>query len=117
MKIVLNKRFGGFSLSNAALVRFAHLRGLTLYKYEDDGCVEFYTTPTFEVSSYFSHRLLSRTDPLLIQTIEELGDLANGPCARLAILDIAPGQQYRICDYDGKEYLEFPEEIHWEVAR
>jgi hypothetical protein len=26
------------------------------------------------------------------------------------------GQKYRICNYDGKEWLEFPEEIKWEIA-
>lgn len=58
-----------------------------------------------------------RTDPDLVAVVEELGPLASdGSGTELVIRDIAAGQLYRICEYDGKEWLEFPSDIHWSVA-
>jgi hypothetical protein len=46
-----------------------------------------------------------RTDPKLIQVIEELGDRANGRCAKLKIVEIPDGTDYEIDDYDGMESI------------
>ncbi len=59
---------------------------------------------------YTSHvletRPENRTDPLLIQVIEELGTkAASGGCADLAIVEIPDGTEYTIEDYDGNEHV------------
>jgi len=46
-----------------------------------------------------------RTNPLLIQVVEELGDEANGSCAKLKIVEIPDGIQYEIEEYDGNEHI------------
>ncbi len=46
-----------------------------------------------------------RTDPLLIQVIEELGKKANGYCASLKIVEIPDGVDYKISEYDGSEHI------------
>lgn len=48
----------------------------------------------------------NRTDPLLIQVVEELGDEASGRCAELRIIEIPDGIDYDISEYDGMESVE-----------
>ncbi len=51
-----------------------------------------------------------RTDPCLIQAIEELGEKANGYSAELKIVEIPDDVlKWEITEYDGKEIVE---EIH-----
>jgi hypothetical protein len=117
MKLVLNKTFGAFWLSPRALEALALRKGKQLYKQELDGFEYFYTTPSFEESSAWEPYSWDRTDPDLVAVVEELGSAASdGSGTELVIRDIMEGQLYRICEYDGKEWLEFPEEIKWEVA-
>ena len=52
-----------------------------------------------------SGRLENRTDPLLIRVIEELGDMANGRCAKLKVVEIPDGTDYIIDEYDGNEHI------------
>jgi hypothetical protein len=46
-----------------------------------------------------------RTDPKLIQVIEELGKKANGSCAKLKIVEIPDGIEWHIHEYDGYEHV------------
>ena len=47
-----------------------------------------------------------RTDPYLIQAIEELGSKANGSSAELKIVDIPEYVEWYINEYDGMESVE-----------
>lgn len=47
-----------------------------------------------------------RTNPLLIQIVEELGEeKAGGSCANLKIIEIPDNMEYEIEEYDGKEWV------------
>ena len=46
-----------------------------------------------------------RTDPILIEVVEELGEKADGDFADLQIVEIPDGMIYDIDDYDGIETL------------
>jgi hypothetical protein len=50
-----------------------------------------------------------RTDPKLIQVVEELGNVAAGACAKLRIIEIPDGIEYEIEEYDGMESVH---EVH-----
>lgn len=128
MKIVYSPCFGGFSLSESGIKRYAELKGLTLYpekskfgfttywtkpKEQIEGLLgedEFYSASTEEriysnkVSSenQISCREFIRHDPLLVQVVEELGDEASGDCARLRVFE-TDSRMYRIDEYDGNE--------------
>ena len=52
---------------------------------------------------YFSDRNVDRSDPFLIQAVEELGDEANGEFAELRVIEIPDGVEYEIDEYDGIE--------------
>lgn len=47
----------------------------------------------------------NRSHPILIQCIEEMGEAANGPFAKLKIVEIPAGTSYEISNYDGHESI------------
>ena len=137
-KIVYNACYGGFSLSDAAIERYAEIKGITLY-YDNDPChySHYYLCPPEEYERilaeerlnpvspdryarsnalYFSDRDIERNDPALVQVVEELGDAANGMCAELQIRDLPAGTLYRIDEYDGLESVMTNDDYEWKVA-
>lgn len=131
MKIVINRCYGGFSLSNKAVSRLAELNGKKAYHFNRDYTNKKTTyipikneddksmfADTFSVPNpndftekelwdkyYITCRPDDRTDRLLIQVIEELGKDANGSCAKLEVIEIPDGVEYYIDDYDGIENI------------
>lgn len=118
-KIVINNCYGGFSVSAEAMKRYAEIKGMELleedvvgwgslkrYYYMEDGRKNYVGPYDFN----------NRTDPALVQVVEELGEKANGYCAKLFIDEIETGTQYRIAEYDGQEWIETPDDIEWSVS-
>jgi hypothetical protein len=83
MKIAINVCFGGFSLSEQALARYAELA-------DKSGFVAFENI---------------RDDPHLIQTIEELGTKCNTRYSEIRIVEIPDNIEWEIMEYDGTEYI------------
>jgi hypothetical protein len=77
-KIVFNSCIGAFGLSEAAWQRYVALGG-----------------------NAANQSAIERTDPFLIQVVEELGKDANGPSADLLVAEIPTGVKYRIDETDG----------------
>lgn len=65
---------------------------------------------------FFGERDFKRTDLLLVQVIKELGEEANGMCAKLHIEYLPKGTKYRINEYDGSESIETEHDIRWTIA-
>lgn len=79
MKIVVNRCFGGFSLSKEACDR---------------------------IGVNCEGRYIGRTDKRLIEVVEKLGQKANGDFADLEIVEIPDDiTDYEIYDYDGREEI------------
>lgn len=93
-KIVYNADYGGFGLSKAALDEYNKR-----------------TSKDVEWSSD-----IERTDPVLVAIVEEMGDKASGDYSSLRIIDLEPGTQYFIDEYDGWESVVTIEDIEWKVA-
>jgi len=108
MKIALNVNYGGFELSQKAYERLIEL-GVNATKDRTSSsselCIHEYTGEDIEFygrySSYLGYDV--RTNPLLIQVIEELGDDANTELSCIEIVEIPDGIHYEIYDYDGIE--------------
>jgi hypothetical protein len=82
MKIVINKCYGGFGLSEVAETR---------YKNESDNNVPYWDIP--------------RNDAILISIVEELGEDSWGTYSELEVIDIPDGVEWEVEEYDGKEWI------------
>jgi hypothetical protein len=118
MKIAINSCYGGFSLSQKGLKRFYQLKGRECFFFdyhlnplnlEDNPELQFIAydipNPTEETSNEhgLDSRPENRTDPHLIQTIEELGILANGAYANISIIEIPDDVKWVLNEDDGME--------------
>jgi len=130
-KLVINRCFGGFGLSNEAEELYLKKRGDKCFFYSQtkfsykDGCVEYLKvdgndTDLFTYTSTIDHgdRIykfpdsggfyggnIPRDDPLLVEVVEELGENANGNFARLEIVEIPDDVDWEIDEYDGQEHV------------
>lgn len=132
MKIVINKCFGGFSLSLRAVSRLYKLKKEPCYFFRSAGvfsgpyqritledaeklndlhvsCFSVKNPDDFtskQLDEYFINcRPEDRSDPDLVRVVEELGARANGRCAELAVVDIPDDVEYTIEEYDGLEHV------------
>lgn len=139
MKVVINKCFGGFGLSEAAYEQLIAW-GVPVRKYVEqerdpesglfkpqplnDGEVIFdreltppgedtfndhyhkYKGHTGIVSRYWDcWTRETRNHPLVVRVVEELGALASGACAELAVVTVPDGVEWEIAEYDGNEHI------------
>jgi hypothetical protein len=107
MKIVINKCYGGFSLSDAAIMLYGKKAGIDIIKNKENSSsfISHYYIDEIKDDNYFSERLIKRTDPILIEVVEELGEAADGLCAELKVVEIPDGVKWQIEDYDGIEWI------------
>lgn len=135
MKVVVNSCYGGFSLSQEAVMRYAEIKGITLYpeidpKWKSMKLVTYWTCPPEERtgilpdekfheasmeerqasnnaygSRTLNDREIARDDPVLVQVVEEMGNDANGRCADLRVIEIPDDVNWEIEEYDGKEWV------------
>lgn len=120
-KIVYNACFGGFSLSDEAMMLYCQKKGITVYPQRESYHTVFWTVPENERSNTSGRHTIyegdiARDDPVLAEVVEELGDKANGLCAELVVEDLPKGTFYRITEYDGFERIETNDDIEWRVA-
>lgn len=142
VKVVYNACYGGFSLSEAGVRRYAELKGIEVYP-EKNGLpfTTYWTVPPEKrkrvipskewgrataaerersnaayMEQTLRDREIPRTDPCLVQVVEELGDAANGDCAHLRIEEVPKGARYRIDEYDGRESVRTASDYEWEIA-
>lgn len=101
MKIAINKCYGGFSISKKCFDRMLEL-----------GYKE--TKENEEMDDRYRPYCVNddRTNSILIQAIEELGEEANGPHAQIVIVEIPDKIQYEISEYDGIESIEAPRQFY-----
>lgn len=138
MKVVINKCFGGFGLSEAAYEKLIEW-GVPVRKYVEqqrnketglyepqplnDGEVIFDREltpadadsfaalyhkykPSRAMERYWdSWTRQSRTHPMIVRVVEELGQAADGPFAELSVVEIPDGVEYSIEEYDGREHI------------
>ena len=105
-KIVYNACYGGFGLSEDAILRYAEITGRK--NTDANGVVD----PWDGWGGY----AIDRADPALVQVVEELGEAANGMSAALRIAELPAGTLYRIDEYDGSEDVMTQEDYEWSVA-
>ncbi len=123
MKVVYNACFGGFSLSDAAMHRYAELKGFQVYPEPWIFGTHFWLSPpTGDEEADARRKMLvaydiPRDDETLVQIVEEMGDAASGRCADLQIEDVPSGTLWRIDEYDGNERVMAQDAYEWKIAR
>jgi hypothetical protein len=128
MKVVVNRCFGGFGISNKALLELIkrnsqYVEKINVYSYcknKDEISRDFME---FD-SEYKQHRYMNmllknddlymlkdrylenfRSDPDLIDIIEKLGEESFGKHADLEIVNVPDDIKWYIDDYDGRETI------------
>ncbi len=133
-KIVINNCYGGFGLSNEAVLRYLELSGIPVwnemgpskligFKYwlvppgpnriKDVSSEDWHNMSMQERQAYnqkydsqvFNDREIARDDPYLVQTVKELGEKANGSHAELKIVEVPSDVDWVIEEYDGNEWV------------
>ena len=83
-QIVINACHGGFGLSDKAQLLYLELTGYNLAEF---------------------HWEIKRDDPMLVQTVLQLGGAANAPYSKLKVVEIPDGVSWTISEYDGLEWV------------
>ena len=84
-RVVINRCYGGFSLSDEAINLYKNRVGIT--------------DPDWYSGD------VARDDLTLVAVVRELGMAANGSCAKLKIVEIPAEIEWQIEDYDGNEWI------------
>lgn len=108
MKIVINSCYGGFGLSDEAILMYGDVKKLNLQALEQNRELRFKTYYIDGIRSeetYFSDRQIARDDKELVAIVEILGEKANGQHARLRIVEVPDDVKWEIHEYDGKEWV------------
>jgi hypothetical protein len=95
MKIVINRCWGGFNLSQA---------GQKLY-YELQNSEPGEWLERFASYEHFQPWELERADPHLVQVVEQLGEASWGRHSQLKIVQIPDDVCWYLSDYDGIETI------------
>lgn len=130
MKVVINKCYGGFGLSDAAQLEI-HKRGCDHSKLLAPSAY-FGANHELEMARIAAgHRLFetpvvdgkilddchrdndARKCPVLAAVVSEMGEKANGNYSDLKVVEIPDGVEFVVSDYDGHEAIHQKHEV-WE---
>ena len=106
MKVVINQDFGGFGLSDYAMMAYLQKKEIK-FKIETDtqGNSHFYYNNSKDDKEYIWDTDIERNDPALIEIVEELGEKANSRYSNLEIVEIPDDVEWVIKEYDGREHI------------
>ncbi len=85
--IVINRKYGGFGLSDLAC---------QLYSDHIDTTLDWVPWNVWSIR---------RDDPVLVQIVRDLGAKANGAYSDLHLVDIPADVEWQIDEYDGWEWI------------
>jgi len=98
-KIVINKCYGGYSLSRRAVQALAERKALpTVEKYD-------YLYLVYPDGTELGPADIPRDDPDLVAVVESLGTEANGRHSELKIVTVPDNVNWYIDEYDGAEHV------------
>ena len=115
-KVVINTCYGGFRASRRAHERHAELIGKKLFVIPDPkykAYIEYYSFEDLTYEEFVKDmkayeldlNVMDRSNPLLVQVVEELGSGASVKTSDLEIVEIPDDVDWEIQEYDGKEWV------------
>ena len=114
MKVVINRCWGGFGLSDEAIEAVLDRKGIAWEKTPSKyalGNSEYWAKgfccdPEHQLDIYEWWLLTEkRSDPDLVAVVEQLGEDANTDSSELKVVEIPDGVEWEIQDYDGMEHV------------
>ncbi len=105
MEIILNKCYGGYGLSDEAVRLYLTKKNIPIVL-NPAYASKYFKYYIVGDDERFSDSSISRTDPIIIEVVKELGKRSNDSSAKLEIVSIPDGCQYLIDEYDGMESIE-----------
>jgi len=112
-KVVINTEFGGFGLSDEAFALILQRKGIEYettpakFTFRDDE-LDFYEKGHVGDENHllWDHMFYdNRTDPDLVEVVEQLGQKANGMWAVLKIVEVPDDVEWDVTEYDGREWV------------
>jgi len=109
MKVVINRCYGGFGLSDTAFEKLLDRKGIAWEKKKDSYSYDAYYhagqlgDDEHYLSDYDFYG--NRTDEDLLAIIEEMGEASFGAHASLKIVNIPDDVEFEIEEYDGMEWV------------
>ena len=105
MKIVINKKHGGFGLSEEAVLLYGDKKRLNIIAQQDEKVktITHYYLDEKKDGNQFGEWEIERTDPVLVEVVEQLGDLANSCYSKLKVVEVPDDIKWYIHDYYGNE--------------
>jgi hypothetical protein len=108
MRVVINRCFGGFGISDEAIKMYLTLKEIpfTIKTITTYGFTEqrIFTEQDGEQKPFYG-MCIDRTDEILVQVVETLGTKANDDCAELKVVEIPDDVEWYIHEYDGNECI------------
>jgi hypothetical protein len=122
-KVVYNACYGGFSLSVSAVKRAREISGDPKWgdatlpgEMFDDGSGPAKDHGRGDKAAVHLGYDFPRTDPVLVQVVEEMGEDASSDLSHLKIQTVPDGTRYRIDEYDGFERVMTIDDYEWQTA-
>jgi hypothetical protein len=106
MKVVINRCYGGFGLSEQAIDKIYDRKNIAFEKKDDQGFVHYFKAGHLgDFDHYLSEHDIARDDPDLVAVVEELGNLANSRYSELKVVEVPDDVKWKINEYDGLEHV------------
>jgi len=105
MKVVINKCYGGFGLSEKAVERYFELKQWNLVKEPKEFWGPNFYKDEISNDTIFVEYDMVRSDPDLVQVVEELGDQSSGSDSALKVVEIPDDVRWHISEYGGIEWI------------
>jgi len=109
MKVVINRCYGGFGLSDAAFEKLLDRKGIAWEKKKDGSSYDaYYHAGHLDDDNYYLSYydfIVNRSDEDLLAVIEEMGEASFGAHASLKIVNIPDDVEFEIEEYDGMEWV------------
>ena len=109
MKVVINRCYGGFGLSDVAFEKLLDRKGIAWEKKKDRYSYDaYYHAGHLDDNDYYlsDYKFYGdRTDKDLLAVIEEMGEASFGEFANLQIVNIPDDVEFEIEKYDGMEWV------------
>ena len=106
-EIVINKCYGGFSLSHKAellYLKLAMIDYTTTDRISRDETERFGSLILIDDVEW-SGKEISRDDPVLVAVVKRLGNSSWGKYSELKIVKIPADVQWQVDSYDGREWV------------